>query len=242
MFKRGFSVAACGALALLLTAVQTSPAEFFPYVTFPVGRGGTIGAFGPTSYSYYPGYFGSPYYRSSYNNPYYGGYNPSYYQSAYSSYSVNTVTPLYYGSAGFAPSYNTAYSPARLVSPSLSSLAAINRAESAAYSTPIYPLRSPDYHVIYPVSPPLSEVADNTAHVEVLAPADAQIWFDGHATTQTGTERSYTSPALEPHQAYVYDVRAHWEANGKSVDQTRQVTVHAGDSVVVDFHQAVAAK
>lgn len=127
MFKRGFSVAACGALALLLTAVQTSPAEFFPYVTFPVGRGGTIGAFGPTSYSYYPGYFGSPYYGSSYNNPYYGGYNPSYYQSAYSSYSVNTVTPLYYGSAGFAPSYNTAYSPARLVSPSLSSLAAINR-------------------------------------------------------------------------------------------------------------------
>ena len=55
MFKRSFAVAAFGALALLLTAVPTSPAEFVPFMTFPVGRGGTIGAFGPTSYSYYPG-------------------------------------------------------------------------------------------------------------------------------------------------------------------------------------------
>jgi uncharacterized protein (TIGR03000 family) len=236
MFKRGFA-AACGALAVLLTVAQTSPAQVF--VTFPVGRQGTIGAFGPTNYGYYPSSFGSPYYDLPYYTPYYGGYNTSYYWPGYSSYSANTVTPLYYGAATFAPSYSTAYSytPPRLVSPSpdLAASIANNFASPAAYSTPAYPLRSPDYNVIYPVSAPLSMLADNTAKVEVRVASRAELWFDGHATSQTGTDRSFTTPTLEQGQDYVYDVRAQWDANGKPVIQTRKVTIHAGDHVVVDF-------
>jgi uncharacterized protein (TIGR03000 family) len=239
MFKRGYAVAACGALAMLLTAAQTCPAQF---VTFPVGRGGSIGAFGPRNSIFFPSSIGSPYYGSPYYMPSYGGYNPSYYQPSYS-YSVNTVTPLYYGAASFAPGYSTAYAPSRLVSPSPDLAAKIaDSAAPAGYSTPNYPLRSPDYNVIYPISPPLSQLADNTAKVEVRVADGAELWFDGHSTSQTGADRSFTTPALEPRQDYVYEVRAKWDADGKPVDQTRKVTVHAGDHVVVDFHRPDAAK
>jgi uncharacterized protein (TIGR03000 family) len=251
MFKRGYAAAACGALALLLTAAQTSPAEVF--VTFPVGRGGTLGAFGPRSIAFFPSsfgspyygspYYGSPYYGSPYSSPLYGGYNPSYYPPDYGSYSVNTVTPIYYGASSLTPGYSTVYAPPRLVSPSPDLAAKITDAAApASYATPTYPLRSPDYNVIYPISPPLSQLVDNTAKVEVRVAAGAELWFDGHATSLTGADRSFTTPALEPRQDYVYEVRAHWDANGKPVDQTRKVTVHAGDRVVVDFHRTDAAK
>jgi uncharacterized protein (TIGR03000 family) len=249
MFKRSTIAAVCGALALLLTAAETSQAQF---VTFPVGRGGTYGAFGPSGYGGFPSsygspYYGSPYYGSPYSTPNYGGYNPSYYRPGYSSYSVNTVTPLYYGPATFAPgyssAYSTAYAPPRLVSPSPELGARIaDAAAPAAYATSNYPVRSPDYNVIYPVSPPLAQLADNTAKVEVRVASGAEVWFDGHATSQTGTDRSFTTPALESRQDYEYEVRAHWNADGKAVDQTRKVTVHAGDHVVVDFHRMDAVK
>jgi|GEM_PF-3113946 uncharacterized protein (TIGR03000 family) len=249
MFKRSYVVAACGAFALLLTAVETSSAQF---VTFPVGRGGNFGGFSPRGFGYYPSsfgspYYGSPYYGSPYSTPNYGGYNPSLYRPGYGSYSGNSVTPIYYGAASFAPgyssAYSTAYAPPRLVSPSPELAArAVDCAAPAAYATPSYPLRSPDYNVIYPVSPPLSQLTDNTAKVEVRAPAGAEVWFDGHATTQTGADRSFTSPALEPRQDYEYEVRAHWDADGKPVDQTRKVVVHAGDHVVVDFHRTDVVK
>jgi len=239
MFKRSYVVAACGALALLLTAAETSSAQF---VTFPVGRGGTLGAFGPTGFGGFPSYYSSPNYGSPYSTPYYGGYNSPFYRPGYSSYSVNTVTPLYYGAASFAPGYSTAYAP-RLVSPSPDLAARLTDAAApAAYATSTYPVRSPDYNVIYPVSPPLSQLADNTAHVEVRVAAGAELWFDGHATSQTGAERSFTTPELEQGQDYVYEVRAHWNGDGKSADQTRKVTVHAGDHVVVDFHRTDAMK
>jgi uncharacterized protein (TIGR03000 family) len=242
MLKRGFYLAACGATALLLTAVETSRAQF---VTFPVGRGG-VGAFAPHGVGFFPTfvgspYYGSPYYGSPYYGPSYGGYNPSFYQPGYSSYTVNTVTPLYYGATSMAPAYSTAYAP-RLVSPPLNSLATTDSATSAAYSTPTYPLRTPDYNVIYPISPPLSRLTDSTAEVEVRVPAGAQVYFDGHATSQTGADRSFTTPPLEPKEDYVYEVRAHWDAAGRPVDETRKVTVHAGDHLVVDFHKGAAAK
>ncbi len=231
MFKRRYA-AAGGALVLLLAVAQTSPAEYF--VTFPVGRQGTIGAFGPTNYNYYPSSFGSPYYQSPYYAPSYGGYN----RYGYNSNSVNTVTPLYYGVATFAPGYSAAYSytPTQPVSPSPDLAGKIaDPAAPAAYSMPNYPVRSPDYNVLYPVSPPLSQRADNTAKVKVRVASDAELWFDGHATSQTGAARSFTTPALEQGQNYFYDIRAKWDANGKPVDQTRKVSVHAGDHVVVDF-------
>jgi uncharacterized protein (TIGR03000 family) len=73
------------------------------------------------------------------------------------------------------------------------------------------------------------------ARVIVHAPADAELWFDGHRTTQTGDERLFTTPALEKGSTYHYDVRARWMSDGKAVEQTQSVQVYAGGEVHVTF-------
>ena len=224
MFKRRFSLAACGALAVLVLAVEACPAQV---VFFPVGRGGMAAAsFGGRNFGYYPDSYGPMYYPSNAYS------NPGYSRNSYNSYSYTAPTPLYYGAAQFS----SAYAPtARLVSPPPGYGLRTDSVVEAAYTAPVYPLRSPNYPTIYPVSPPLSAVTDNTAKVEVRVPADAEIWFEGQRTSQSGTKRMYSSPALESGQDYIYEIHARWNADGKEVDQTRKVTVHAGDHVLVDF-------
>jgi uncharacterized protein (TIGR03000 family) len=75
----------------------------------------------------------------------------------------------------------------------------------------------------------------NSATMNVRVPADAEIWFEGSKTGQIGPTRTFVSPPLEPGRGFTYEVRARWTQNGKDVDQTRQVHVHAGDNVDVKF-------
>ncbi len=67
------------------------------------------------------------------------------------------------------------------------------------------------------------------AVVQITVPEGAAVWFDGNPTRQTGTERKFASPALEPGNAYHYEVRARWLVNGRPVEQTRVVAVKAGE-------------
>ena len=76
---------------------------------------------------------------------------------------------------------------------------------------------------------------DNAAHVTVRVPADAQLWFQNTPTRQQGTLREFQSPQLATGKDYVYDVRARWRENGRDIDQTQHVEVHAGSQVTVDF-------
>jgi uncharacterized protein (TIGR03000 family) len=69
----------------------------------------------------------------------------------------------------------------------------------------------------------------------VIVPADAEVFFDGSPTTQTGTERVFASPPLTPGARYSYSIRARWTADGRPVEQTRAVPVTAGAQVRVDF-------
>lgn len=215
MSRRGVCAAACGALALLLAAAEACPAQvfFWPGVTYPVG---------PSPVNFY---------RPSYvANPAPTGY------SSFTQYGMTGPTTIYYGAASMyygGAAYSPGYSTGRLVAPPAGTGVA-----SAAYATPNYPLRSPDYNTIYPISPPLSAMRDDTARVKVRVPADAELTFDGQSTSQTGAERTFRSPPLEPGQDYVYEVHARWDADGRPVDQTRKVTVHAGDHVVVSFNQS----
>lgn len=71
--------------------------------------------------------------------------------------------------------------------------------------------------------------------IRIRVPANAKITFDDTPTVQTGTERYYYSPPLEPGRSFVYRVRAQWDENGKPVDQTRMVSVRAGDQVNLNF-------
>jgi uncharacterized protein (TIGR03000 family) len=73
------------------------------------------------------------------------------------------------------------------------------------------------------------------ALITVHVPANAEIWFDGVKTSQTGTNRVFRSPPLQAGQNYSYEVKACWRADGQPVEQTRQVNVWAGATVQVSF-------
>jgi uncharacterized protein (TIGR03000 family) len=97
---------------------------------------------------------------------------------------------------------------------------------------------SPNTNAIETADAPPSEPADGRAHMQVLVPADATVWFDGNPTTQRGEQRTFESPALTPGHDYQYEIRARWTDNGRTVDQTRTIVVHANARVGVDFSRA----
>ena len=77
--------------------------------------------------------------------------------------------------------------------------------------------------------------ADNVAHMHVIVPPDAKVWFNGSPTQQAGSDREFASPPLVPGQDYSYDITARWTEDGREVTQTRHVDVRANADVVVDF-------
>jgi uncharacterized protein (TIGR03000 family) len=85
-------------------------------------------------------------------------------------------------------------------------------------------------------APPAQAPAGKPVSIEMRVPPDAEVWFDGAKTTQTGTHRRYLSPALTPGRPYAYHVRVRWThpTNGK-VEESKRVPFHAGDKVRADF-------
>jgi uncharacterized protein (TIGR03000 family) len=82
--------------------------------------------------------------------------------------------------------------------------------------------------------PPTSD--ENRVLIEVRLPqSDAEVWFQGSKTKQTGTKRAFRSPPLSPGREYVYEIRVRWSGKGKEATQTRSVPVQAGQRVTVDF-------
>jgi uncharacterized protein (TIGR03000 family) len=84
------------------------------------------------------------------------------------------------------------------------------------------------------VAPPASEGAE-PASLEIRVPVDAAIWFDGSKSSQTGSDRTFVTPPLKPGEVYTYHIRARWTKDGAPVEQTRTVTVRAGQRTRVDF-------
>jgi uncharacterized protein (TIGR03000 family) len=174
-----------------------------------VSHGGSFHSGGHArGFGYYPGLYGFGL-GLGYGSYYgYGGYGGYYYPPSY--YDV--------GSSGYYDVAPYGY---------------------AALETPI------PYRSFYPPTPPdatqpdQSAVApaDTKAHMRVIVPADAEIWFDGDKTSQTGAAREFVSPTLTPGTDYSYEIRARWTENGKPVDQTRSITVRAGSLTVVNFNR-----
>jgi len=101
------------------------------------------------------------------------------------------------------------------------------------YSSPSYYSTTPSYSYYPPV-----QAASGTAQVRVLVPEpNAEVWFQGVRMAQTGTDRLFTTPALESGYTYDYQVMARWTQNGQVVSQTRDIRVQPGQSVVVDFNR-----
>ncbi len=74
-------------------------------------------------------------------------------------------------------------------------------------------------------------------HISLHVPTDAQVWFEGKATTQTGTVRQYHSPELTPGKKYHYEVRVRWMKDGKPVEEKRRIEVEAKDWLRFDLTQ-----
>ena len=143
---------------------------------------------------------------------YYGGYYPWYYGYGAYPYYDYSTYPNYGYGSGY---YDPSY-----VAPSTDDL------------SPALPYGS---NATAPIS-------DGKAHLTVRVPADAKVWFEDQATKQQGAVRSFVSPELTSGQNYTYDVRASWQENGRSVEQKRQVAVHAGSRITIDFTKPTPAQ
>lgn len=133
-----------------------------------------------------------------------------YFQAGSYGYWTNFSPGTYASYSGYGEPSSVVYSPFRYVE----------------FYPPLFTTRAPVAGTSSPNQP---------ASVEVIAPADAVIWFSGRRTKQTGTHRFYTSPVLEKGKRYHYEVKARWMEDGRIVEQTQRVPVSAGASVSVVF-------
>jgi uncharacterized protein (TIGR03000 family) len=81
---------------------------------------------------------------------------------------------------------------------------------------------------------------DGLAHFSVAVPAaNAEVWLNGERTAQTGTDRRFKSPPIDPNKDYSYEVKARWLENGKPVERTQTVLVQANQRLTVDLAKPV---
>ncbi len=203
------------------------------------GGYGGLGGFGVGGYGSGMGnYLGNVSGYGYLNSPYYNylgyGYAPGIYGSS-SSPPYNYLGYGYasgiYGSSSSPISNYTHYSPE-----SYSHNFAPTFYYGGTYtSPPSYAYNSPTnaYLSYYPATS--GQQLGNSAEIRVTVAPDAEIWFDGTRTKQTGSVREFITPPLTPAHTYTYQVRAHWTQNGKAMDQTRTVTVQPGRHSLVDF-------
>src|SRR5262249_47349894 len=74
-----------------------------------------------------------------------------------------------------------------------------------------------------------------SAHVSVKLPADARLFVDDDPCPLPGAARALDTPDLQPGVTYKYTIRAEVTRDGKTVKQSKRVTVKAGEETVVDF-------
>jgi uncharacterized protein (TIGR03000 family) len=85
----------------------------------------------------------------------------------------------------------------------------------------------------------LAPRADGMAPARLLVrlPADATLSVEGTPTTSTQGVRSFISPPLQPGRDYLYTLKAEVMRDGKRVERTKDVRVHAGEQsdVTIDL-------
>jgi uncharacterized protein (TIGR03000 family) len=173
--------------------------------------GGAPGGVGFGGYSSWNGYGGSPY---GYGMNTYG------YGSAYGGYGYGSPYGGYGYGAGYIPYYSATYIVPVISTASTATAPARMRSE-------IYPA------IAYRDTP--SEMTQ--AYIDVRLPAaDAAVWIDGMRMKQTGTDRRFITPALDPGSTYTLEIRASWPgANGKQETRAQRIDVRAGGQQSVAF-------
>jgi len=97
------------------------------------------------------------------------------------------------------------------------------------------------------ISTPQPAVIDSTAlptdgaMLVVTVPAEAKIFVNGSKTSATGGLRRYVSRGLEPGKGYEYSVRMVVDRDGTAHEETKVVSLAAGERKTVSFNVATQA-
>jgi len=210
------------------------------YRGFSGYRGGAYRGF-----SGYRGYGYRPYYGGYYGRGYgWRGYGLGYGLLGYGlGYGLGGYGLGGYGLGGYGYPYSSYYGSTSVYAPSYAGYSSYYPpVDTTGYVAPAdYGLAtSPDYAAPadYGQTAPSGYAApaeDNEAHITIVVPPDATVWFDGDQTTQTGPAREFVSPPLAPGQTYTYHVRARWTENGRPVEQERDIHVRANQQTIENF-------
>jgi uncharacterized protein (TIGR03000 family) len=151
------------------------------------------------------------------------GYNPGYYARRYPVPSAD-----YYG-LYFGPCRTATKTAPGVVSPG-----AIVRYAPAQPAAPQGGGAAVAAAVSRSVRVPAAE-SEPRARLELRVPKDAAVWFGDVRTEQTGALRLFESPPLAPGKEYVYTVRVAWQEAGNQVEESRDMTVRAGEQLTATF-------
>jgi uncharacterized protein (TIGR03000 family) len=80
-----------------------------------------------------------------------------------------------------------------------------------------------------------SPTPENSGVVTVWVPYDAKVTINGLATRSVGSRRQFVSFGLKPGFSYKYEIHAEVVSDGKLVEDTRTVTLTAGQNTSVAF-------
>jgi uncharacterized protein (TIGR03000 family) len=78
------------------------------------------------------------------------------------------------------------------------------------------------------------------AKLVVELPANATLFIDNLPVKATAGVQTFTTPALEPDQAYFYMVRIERMRDGQPVSETRRIIVRAGQVARADFNKVAS--
>ena len=76
----------------------------------------------------------------------------------------------------------------------------------------------------------------NAATIIVHMPANASLSIDGQQTQQRSNTRTFVSPPLDPNKTYTYTLRAETSRDGRTITETKNVDVRAGQSSEVTLN------
>lgn len=239
--KKSFSapLGACAVLALLLVA-ESGQAQFFNrrpafmlrnYYATSVNYYYNAPYYAGLNYGYGGGYYGAGYGGFNYGYPYaYNGFNDYYPYDSLGDYSARLYT--------FRRDITYVGQPGGTASPVVAHLGGVSNFD--AYTARLAPATS-DGIALAGFSKDAGSDKKLPADITVAVPADAELWFQGQKTTQKGALRQFQTPALKP-GSFTYEVKASWEDKGKKVQQTRTISVKAGDHLNVFFTQPETEK
>ncbi len=92
-----------------------------------------------------------------------------------------------------------------------------------------------------PAAPKTSGLPSETSgSLTVWVPSDARVTINGRQTHSTGSHRQYVSHGLKVGLAYRYVVHVEVIRDGQILEDTRTVTIHAGQTraLAFDFNAA----